>query len=165
SGAKVKAREVNVYNTRTWNLIGGNPGSSLYVGVSNAELAVTDNNLWNGGNPVYRPVRASAFHQSSYYKYKHNISVWNYDVLPIIQKEFQAYQYQLNDDSRVRHGVVVGGGYQTIPEFVNQDGVDLYEMTTWSLRGIQQLAIENDELKNRIEKIENRLKEFNYGTK
>ena len=103
------------------------------------------------------PIVASEFNTGSYYKYKHDISEWNYDVLSVIKKEFQAYQYVLNGDEtrKVRHGSIVGGGYNIIPEFVNNDGVDLYEMTTWALRGVQQLAFKDDDKEKRIKVLEN----------
>lgn len=148
------------------NTIRVNTGSNFYLGVSTGELRVTNNLMYNGGDIGYKAVRASAFTPGSYYQYKEDITKWDYDALSVIKSEFQAYQYKLiNDENgKLRRGVIVGGGYETITEFIDKDGVDLYEMTTWALRGVQQLAQENDERKNEnevskniISDLENRL--------
>lgn len=126
-------------------------GVNLYIRPSKGgEVRITT----AGTTGDYRPIRASAFTPGSYYQYKEDITKWDYDALSVIKSEFQAYQYKLiNDENgKLRRGVIVGGNYETITEFIDNDGVDLYEMTTWALRGIQQLA-------NKVEILEEKLNE------
>lgn len=124
-------------------------GVNLYIRpLKKGEVKITT----TGTTGDYRPIRASAFTPGSYYQYKEDITKWDYDALSVIKSEFQAYQYKLiNDENgKLRRGVIVGGNYETIPEFIDNDGVDLYEMTTWALRGIQQIAVKIEKLEENI---------------
>ncbi|UXS45368.1 phage tail spike protein [Staphylococcus delphini] len=131
------------------NSIRINTGNNFYLGVSTGELRVTNNLLYNGGSIGYKPVRASAFNNSSLAEYKKDIKLWNYDALSVITNDLELYQYKYKDDSDqlLHRGVVIGDGYATPSEFIFGDGVNLYEMLTWSLRAIQQL---NDKI-NKLE--------------
>lgn len=131
------------------NSIRVNTGANFYLGVTTGELRVTNNLLYNGGNIGYKPVRASAFNNASLAEYKKDIKLWNYDALSVITNDLELYQYKYKDDSDqlLHRGVVIGDGYATPSEFIFGDGVNLYEMLTWSLRAIQQL---NDKI-NKLE--------------
>ncbi|NHA36200.1 hypothetical protein C1O33_05435 [Staphylococcus schleiferi] len=126
-----------------------NTGANFYLGVTTGELRVTNNLLYNRGNIGYKPVRASAFNNASLAEYKKDIKLWNYDALSVITNDLELYQYKYKDDSDqlLHRGVVIGDGYATPSEFIFGDGVNLYEMLTWSLRAIQQL---NDKI-NKLE--------------
>ncbi|HAR6303175.1 TPA: hypothetical protein PFP92_002427, partial [Staphylococcus pseudintermedius] len=111
------------------------------------------NNGYNGGNTSYKPVRASAFNNASLAEYKKDIKVWDYDALSVIANELELYQYRYKgdtDDQMLHRGVVIGAGYSTPAEFVFGDGVNLYEMLTWSLRSIQQLNEKIKELEEQL---------------
>ncbi|MBA8777247.1 hypothetical protein HR081_10220 [Staphylococcus schleiferi subsp. coagulans] len=131
------------------NSIRVNTGANFYLGVTTGELRVTNNLLYNGGSIGYKPVRASAFNNASLAEYKKDIKLWNYDALSVITNDLELYQYKYKDDSDqlLHRGVVIGDGYATPSEFIFGDGVNLYEMLTWSLRAIQQL---NDKI-NKLE--------------
>ncbi|PKE36337.1 hypothetical protein CW670_04060 [Macrococcoides caseolyticum] len=139
-------------------------GTHLYLRPGNGgEVKVTAPNT----TETYRAIRASAFNNGSYIGFKKDITHWNYDALSVIKNDLDIMQYRLKDDEtqRLRRGVIIGGTSNTPVEFINDDGVDLYEMTSWALRGVQQVALENDKLKsddealkNKLSDLENRLK-------
>ncbi|OHP69128.1 hypothetical protein HMPREF2715_02670 [Staphylococcus sp. HMSC062A01] len=118
--------------------------NNFYVGVSTGELRVTNNLKYNGGNTGYKPVRASAFNNASLEQYKTDIKKWDYDALTVIANDLDLYQFKYkNEEGKEKglnhRGVVIGRDYKTPDEFIFGDGVNLYEMVTWSLRAIQQL--------------------------
>ncbi|MGK0577497.1 phage tail spike protein [Macrococcus capreoli] len=127
--------------------------TNLYIGMD-GELRVTSRGLGTvSGGPVYRAVRAQAFNLSSLADYKENINIWDYDALSVLSDHTKIYQYQFkNDESkRIRRGLVIGDEYDTPVEFINEDGVDSYEMISWSIRAIQQL---NEKIK-KLEALQN----------
>jgi len=138
-------------------------GANFYIGVSTGELRVTNNLLYNGGNVGYRPVRASQFIESSSEKYKSNIEAWNYSVLDDIKNNVKLYSYNLNSDLEagnhtVRHGVIVER--ETPESWVDGDGVVNYEMVSWALKGVQELAVKNDTLEEQNNELVNRVNEL-----
>ncbi|HDG4506290.1 TPA: hypothetical protein PFP94_002492, partial [Staphylococcus pseudintermedius] len=135
--------KVGAVNTTNSVVMASHSGGNAYYGVGGGsnEMRVTNNNGYNGGNTSYKPVRASAFNNASLAEYKKDIKVWDYDALSVIANELELYQYRYKgdtDDQMLHRGVVIGAGYSTPAEFVFGDGVNLYEMLTWSLRSIQQ---------------------------
>ena len=126
------------------NSIRVNTAKDFYIGVSSNELRVTNNLLWNGGDTGYKPIRASAFNNASLEQYKTDIKKWDYDALTVIANDLDLYQFKYkNEDGKEKglnhRGVIIGRDYKTPDEFIYGDGVNLYEMVTWSLRAIQQL--------------------------
>lgn len=126
------------------NSIRVNTAKDFYIGVSTNELRVTNNLFWNGGDTGYKPVRASAFNNASLEQYKTDIKKWDYDALTVIANDLDLYQFKYkneegNEKGLNHRGVVIGRDYKTPDEFIYGDGVNLYEMVTWSLRAIQQL--------------------------
>ncbi|MGX0147491.1 phage tail spike protein [Staphylococcus hominis] len=126
------------------NTIRTRVGKDFYIGVSSNELRVTNNLFWNGGDTGYKPVRASAFNNASLEQYKTDIKKWDYDALTVIANDLDLYQFKYkneegNEKGLNHRGVIIGRNYKTPDEFIYGDGVNLYEMVTWSLRAIQQL--------------------------
>ncbi|MEJ7530204.1 phage tail spike protein [Staphylococcus hominis] len=126
------------------NTIRTRVGKDFYIGVSSNELRVTNNLFWNGGDTGYKPVRASAFNNASLEQYKTDIKKWDYDALTVIANDLDLYQFKYkNEEGKEKglnhRGVIIGRDYKTPDEFIYGDGVNLYEMVTWSLRAIQQL--------------------------
>lgn len=139
------------------NTIRTRVGRDFYIGVSTNELRVTNNLFWNGGDTGYKPVRASAFNNASLEQYKTDIKKWDYDALTVIANDLDLYQFKYkNEEGKEKglnhRGVVIGRDYKTPDEFIYGDGVNLYEMVTWSLRAIQQLN-------KKINKLEEQLNE------
>src|SRR5699024_6242269 len=131
-------------------------GVNAYFGVGTQEMRVTNNNGYNGGSTGYRPVRASKFIEGSSEKYKRDITEWNYEVLDVLKNDVKLYQYKLKTDddteiSKYHRGVIVER--ETPPEWVDQDGVSNYEITSWAIKGIQELAHENDNLKDQLSEV------------
>ncbi|TBR31071.1 hypothetical protein EWV36_00140 [Staphylococcus pseudintermedius] len=147
--------KVGAVNTTNSVVMASHSGGNAYYGVGGGsnEMRVTNNNGYNGGNTSYKPVRASAFNNASLAEYKKDIKVWDYDALSVIANELELYQYRYKgdtDDQMLHRGVVIGAGYSTPAEFVFGDGVNLYEMLTWSLRSIQQLNEKIKELEEQL---------------
>ncbi|MBZ8174749.1 phage tail spike protein [Staphylococcus delphini] len=147
--------KVGAVNTTNSVVMASHSGGNAYYGVGGGsnEMRVTNNNGYNGGNTSYKPVRASAFNNASLAEYKKDIKVWDYDALSVIVNELELYQYRYKgdtDDQMLHRGVVIGAGYSTPAEFVFGDGVNLYEMLTWSLRSIQQLNEKIKELEEQL---------------
>lgn len=133
--------------------------TNFYIGTSTGEVKITNNLLYNSGDIGYKPIRASAFNQSSLEQYKKDIEEWNYDALNVISNELQLYQYKLKDESDAaeglnHRGVIIGDSYETPTEFIHGDGVNLYEMVSWSLRAIQQLNGITEKQNEKIEQLE-----------
>uniref|UniRef100_UPI003754E61C hypothetical protein n=1 Tax=Salmonella sp. s58313 TaxID=3160131 RepID=UPI003754E61C len=45
-----------------------------------------------------------------------------------------------DEQKETKYGLVIGEGYSTPEELINGDGVNLYAMTTWAFKAIQQLS-------------------------
>lgn len=141
--------------------------TNFYIGTSTGEVRVTNNLLYNEGNIGYKPIRAEAFYNSSLVDYKKDIEKWDYDALNVIANELQLYQYKYKKDAEQEtetdeynhRGVIIGNGYETPPEFIYQDGVNLYEMVSWSLRAIQQLNNITKLQEEKIKQLEEQLNE------
>lgn len=152
----LKAGEIKTMNGGAFS---NHASGNVYFGVGLDEMRITNNNFYNGGNTGYKPIRASAFNQSSLERYKKDIQEWNYDALNVISNELQLYQYKYKDEAIAaeglnHRGVIIGDGYETPTEFIHGDGVNLYEMVSWSLRAIQQLNDIADKQNYKIEQLE-----------
>lgn len=115
-------------------------------------LCVTQRNTTD----TFLAVKASQGIWTSSEKYKENINEWNENVLQKI-KETKLYEYDLiseknTPNQRRHHGVIIER--QTPKEWVVEDGVDQYEMTTWSLKAIQELLVNIELMDKRIKKLE-----------
>ncbi|MDW3796433.1 phage tail spike protein [Staphylococcus saprophyticus] len=132
------------------NSIRVNGGENLYLGTSTGEVRVTNNLLYNGGDIGYKPVRASDFNNASLEEYKENINEWNFDALNAINNETQLYSfnYKSDENKETKYGLVIGEGYKTPSGLTSGDGVNIYGMTTWAFRAIQQLTKRLEELEN-----------------
>lgn len=128
--------------------------SNMYVRPApGGALCVTQRNTTDS----FLAVKASQGIWTSSEKYKENIVEWNDNVLQKI-KNTKLYEYDLisekdTPNQRRHHGVIIER--QTPEEWVVEDGVDQYEMTTWSLRAIQELLAKMESMENRIKELEN----------
>ncbi|RIO87526.1 hypothetical protein BUZ39_12100, partial [Staphylococcus haemolyticus] len=135
------------------NTIRTNVGRDFYIGVSSNELRVTNNLFWYGGDTRYKPIRASDYLPGSLERFKKDIIQWDGDALNEIVNNMTTYEYRLKDDEddrKKRKGLVIGEDYKTPEDFIDGDGVSVYNMITYSLRAIQQLN-------EKIEKLERQL--------
>lgn len=133
------------------------PGDSwLYLATDNGgSVAVTDAFGYNGGSGItYRPIRAAEFINASLAEYKEDIQPWDYDALTVLMNEWQAYSYKYrNQEGNFTHysrGSIVGDGFKTPPEFISEDGVNIYEEVTWNMRATQQLGFKDADKENRL---------------
>lgn len=126
-----------------------NSGVNVYIRpTKGGEVRITT----TGTTGDYRPIKAQAFNNGSYIQYKKDIEYWDYDALSVIKDDLDIMQYRMNNDEtqRLRRGVVVGGSSNTPVEFINEDSVDLYEMLSWALKSIQQVAVKIEKLEENI---------------
>ena len=117
-------------------------GANLYLGTSTGEVRVTNNLLYNGGDIGYKPIKASAFNQASSRDYKSNVS-----ELPDIGLDtvmgLKVVSYHLKDD--LEEGITDNEQVGLIAEdsapVATNDltGIDLYKMSSYSIKAIQEL--------------------------
>lgn len=150
-------------NITAHNFINANPAYSVYFGVGGAELAVTNNNLAAGGNPTYRPVRASNFYQSSSKSYKVNIEIFNKSALDVINK-LTVVEYDLKEDikNNIYDNRQVGLISEDSKEVATRDGmaIDLYKLSSYNTKAIQELYQKYLEYKNEVEKLNKKIIEL-----
>lgn len=135
------------------DVAGNTNASNMYVRPApGGALCVTQRNTTD----KFLAVKASQGIWTSSEKYKENIDEWNENVLQKI-KDTKLYEYDLisekdTPNQRRHHGVIIER--QTPKEWVVEDGVDQYEMTTWSLKAIQELLVNMELMDKRIKKLE-----------
>ena len=138
-----------------------NTGAHIYVRPkSGNEMRVTR----TGTTGTYEDIRFKSWYATSSEQYKTDINKWDYNVLDILKNDVQLYSYKFKSEledgvyARNHHGVIIE---REIPiEWRHGDGVDNYEMNSWTLKGVQELAHENDELKAKNEELEERLEKL-----
>lgn len=135
------------------DVAGNTNASNMYVRPApGGALCVTQRNTTD----KFLAVKASQGIWTSSEKYKENIDEWDENVLQKI-KDTKLYEYDLMSEKdtpnqRRHHGVIIER--QTPKEWVVEDGVDQYEMTTWSLKAIQELLVNMELMDKRIKKLE-----------
>lgn len=133
------------------NFLDVNPNTNatnLYLRGKN-EIRITK----NGTTDSYIPIRAASATWTSSEQYKYDIEDWNVEVLDHLVNRIKLYSYKLkaekdNEIERVRHGVILER--ETPDEWKNGDGVDSYEMTAWSIKAMQELAMKVRKLEERV---------------
>lgn len=133
------------------NFLDVNPNTNatnLYLRAKN-EIRITK----PGTTDSYVPIRAASATWTSSEQYKYDIEDWNVEVLDHLVNRIKLYSYKLkaekdNEIERVRHGVILER--ETPDEWKNGDGVDSYEMTAWSIKAIQELAMKVKKLEERV---------------
>ena len=96
--------------------------------------------------------------QTSLERIKKNIEESNINAIEII-KNAKIYTYNLKEeeDTDKKHiGFVIGEKYNTPEEVIakTKDGIDTYTMSSIMWKALQETTKENEELKQRIEKLE-----------
>lgn len=138
----IQAKDIQAGSIRTMS-------GNFYIGVSTNELRVTNNLLYNGGDIGYKPIRASDFRNASLKEYKDDIKPLDIDALSAINKtDLTSFSYKSDEQKETKYGLVIGEGYSTPDELINGDGVNLYAMTTWAFKAIQQLSEKLEALEN-----------------
>ncbi|PKE36879.1 hypothetical protein CW670_02805 [Macrococcoides caseolyticum] len=141
------------------------PGSHLYIRPgSGGEVKFTR----TGTTDVWADIRFGSWNAMSHEKYKNNIEKWNYNVLDIYKNDLMLHSYKVNSESdtlyaRIHHGIVLreNSNLDQFPaEWRNGDGYDGTEVLWWNTKAVQELAFENDELRNKISDLENKFKEL-----
>lgn len=137
---------------------------NMYLGSrSGGSVLITDEHGYNSGNgQSYSGIGAARFTNMSLESLKTDIEAWDYDALNVLVNETQIYQYKLKNDVENgggfnNRGLVIGDGYKTPAEFRSGDGVNLYEMSSWQIRAIQQLNEKLEEQNETIKKMEEQI--------
>ncbi|RXK19099.1 phage tail spike protein [Macrococcus sp. DPC7161] len=135
--------EINAYTS----------SSNLYLRATN-EVRLTK----RGTTDQYINIRALGYTWTSSEKYKRDIEVWeDVDILDKLKKvQLYTYKIKSDDTNRLRHGVILER--ETLDDWKNGDGVDSYEMQSYTLKGIQALIKENDTLKSEIATMKDQIK-------
>ena len=141
----IEAMRLNTYDGAAF---ANHSGGNVYFGVGYHELRITANDWYNGGSPKYQDIRFKNYYATSSEKYKYDIQKWDYEVLDVIKNDLQLYSFKREEErgsdyERNHRGVVIER--ETPIEWVHRDGVDNYEMLSWSLKAIQELAHAKDE--------------------
>lgn len=160
SYANLRASSINTTHSYAF---ANHSGSDVYFGVGYNELRITANNWWNGGKPAYQDIRFKNWFSTSSEKYKYDIQKWDYNVLEVLKNDLQLYSFKRDEERdsdyiRNHHGVVLE--YETPIEWVHKDGVDNYEMSSWTLKGVQELAHIVDDLQAQLKEQGSRISEL-----
>lgn len=156
----IEAMRLNTYHSYAF---ANHSGKDVYFGVGYNELRITANDWWNGGSPKYQDIRFKSYYATSSEKYKYDIQKWDYDVLDVIKNDLQLYSFKREEErgsdyERNHRGVVIER--ETPIEWIHRDGVDNYEMLSWSLKAIQELAHAKDEQDIIMQKQDERIKKL-----
>lgn len=156
----IEALRLNTYHSYAF---ANHSGSDVYFGVGYNELRITANDWYNGGKPKYQDIRFKNWFSTSSEKYKYDIQKWDYNVLEVLKNDLQLYSFKRDEERdsdyvRNHHGVVLE--YETPIEWVHKDGVDNYEMSSWTLKGVQELAHIVDDLQEQLRQQNSRISEL-----
>ena len=139
----------------------------MFLGTrSGGILRVTDEKGYNAGKGItYRDIHFQNWKAWSSESAKTEIEKWDLDVLQIIKDELQLYKYKFkhsigSEFSKINHGIILrnDSNKDEFPvEWRDGDGFDGNEVMWWNTKAIQELAYENDTLKDRINDLENKI--------
>lgn len=140
---------------------------NMYLGPrSNGSLLITDEHGYNNGDgQSYSGVGAKRFTPMSTERIKTDIEPFTRDALQLLVDEVEIMQYKYINDVETGYGIlsrglVVGEEYKTPPELVDGEGINLYEMASWTVRALQQLNTKVEILKETTEKQDERIKKL-----
>ncbi|OAO08676.1 phage tail spike protein [Staphylococcus cohnii] len=156
----IEALRLNTYHSYAF---ANHSKSDVYFGVGYNELRITANDWYNGGSPKYQDIRFKNWFATSSEKYKYDIQKWDYNVLEVLKNDLQLYSFKRDEERdsnyvRNHHGVVLER--ETPIEWVHKDGVDNYEMSSWTLKGVQELAHIVDDLQAQLRQQDSRISEL-----
>ena len=169
NNGSITYRDVTMASLHTHGSFQNHSGANyVYFGVgSSTGLRITNNAHYNGGDISWRDIEFRNWKSNSHEKYKEDISEWNFNVLDLFRNELQLYQYKYRDDlenNMLHRGIVLREDSinDKFPaEWRQDDGYNGNEVMWWTVKGVQELAHENEELKSRIGKLE----EIIYATR
>lgn len=126
--------------------------SNLYVGADN-EVRITDKNLYNGGSPRYRTLRAGDIYSNgvkvtSTIKEKTNIEPLEEDVINVLKDvNIYKFHYKQDIDDLNFENVQVGPMAESVPQIMrgsDNDSINTHSMTSilWRVCQKQQEQIE-----------------------
>lgn len=130
-------------------------GSSISIWGSYQDPEIILSSTGNTTNVKASGITTPKLTQTSLESIKKNIELYKENATKIV-KNSEIYTYHLkseSDDSKKHIGFVIGEKYKTPEEVIAEKGVDLYTM-------ISILWKSNQELNEKIESLENQLKEI-----
>lgn len=117
-----------------------------------------------GTTDQFVPVKASSFPTGSLADYKQDITPWTETEAIDLIKNAVLYKYKLKVDIAagidfVRHGFVIGDGYNTPQMVIDPEGdaVEQYAMNSLSIKAIQEIITKVDDHESRIAALEQKL--------
>lgn len=105
-------------------------------------------------------IRFGSWNAMSHEKYKYDIEEWDYEVLDIYRKDLQLHRYKVGHEKHkmIHHGIILredSNKDQFPVEWRNGDGYEGTEVLWWNAKAVQELAFENDELRDNVKTLEN----------
>ena len=127
----------------------------------NGEVRITPADITSS----YRDIRYRTAFEMSHEDYKTDIQEWNTSVLDIFRNHLKLNKFKVKDEvetkyARYHHGIVLrrDSNLDTFPvEWRHKDGYDSGEVMWWAVKGVQELAYENDELKSEIAELKSQI--------
>ena len=152
--------DFNAKNMYANDFIGNlkSPETNTYAMTAyDGEFRVTDKSGYNNGDMTFRPVVAMDFRPQSSERIKTDIVKWDGPILDTIIDDMQIYQYRLKQtlntpEDRIRHGLIVER--ETPKSIIAGTGIDLYEFTSWAIKGLQEAGLKIRSLETKIQQME-----------
>ena len=160
-----KDLRIDALHTQNGDAFKNHSGTDVFFGVGGGTFVVTNNNGYNGGNITYRDIHFQNWKAHSHERSKYDIENWNDSVLDVFRRELQLKKYKLKSEidleNQFLHRGIVIRSDSTKDEFPaewrNGDGFNGNEVIWWTVKGVQELAHENDTLKDKINDLENKI--------
>lgn len=134
----------------------GDVNSNTYIGVGSYELRVTNNQFYNGGNTVYRAVRASAFNQGSSRAFKTDIQPVG-DVGLEVVRSLRVVDYMLKEEAERgltnRHIGFIAEDSAAIATS-DKKAVNIYAVSAYNTKAIKELDSKQTDLEGRVSMLE-----------
>ncbi|MFC7364547.1 MULTISPECIES: phage tail protein [Bhargavaea] len=130
----------------------GDVNSNTYIGVGSYELRVTNNQFYNGGNTVYRAVRASAFNQGSSRAFKTDIKPVD-DIGLEVVRSLTVVDYMLKEEAERglmdRHIGFIAEDSAPIATS-DKKAVNMYAVSAYNTKAIKELDSKHSDLEGEV---------------
>lgn len=138
-----------------WTYLARNVWSTYGNGIEDMFVKPSDvgsMRVMSDGNGTYRPIMASAFNQSSSREFKENVSALHEKGLSVIN-ELKVVTYNLREDAQkeVQVGLIAEDSLKVAS--LEGNSINLYKLTTYNTKAIQELDLKSTEITNEIAQI------------
>ena len=164
NGGNTTYRDVRYMNAQLHGHIAHHgTGGWFYIGAGGTNGVRFTNNNWSDGG--YKNIQFQEWKAWSSESAKTEIEKWNLNVLDVIKDELQLYRYKFKQNvgseySKFSHGIILRNNpnEDEFPvEWRDEEAFNGNEVMWWTVKGVQELAHENDELKSEIKELNNKI--------